>query len=148
MRKLTESSIELRHEDVLKSERRPDYVVIPAVEGKKKISPLYGLFAIELKLADLTINDDDQHVEKLITYNDEVLSSHPSRGFITSVLTNLETMVLVKSTRGDTTAHQTSQPIEFWTDGIKCLKQMLDSPLDTAGYSDDFNFFIHVSQGY
>lgn len=146
---LKNDKFEFRKEKAFKSERRPDFVVIKHSEIGN-INLLYASFVVELQVGKKL---DDEHKGKLVMYNEEVLNSNPCRKFITSVLTNLQDMVLIKSemvTEDQDNIqiyHTISKNIAFWTNGVKFIKQMHDKP-ETAGYQENLNFYIEISKGF
>ena len=141
----------MRNEKIVESGRRPDFIFIYK-SGTHKINLLYASFVVEILIADVS---DKNHLGKLVLYNEEVLNSNPRRPFIISVLTNLNDLVLVKSEPGPDKdgnftgeiIHRISKSMNFWSKGLKYIKQMHDNP-ETVGYDETYNFSIKISRGY
>lgn len=139
----------MRHEVTLDSQRRPDYIFIKISEPDE-INLLYACFMVELMVGKSL---DKKHMGKLMLYNEDVLNANPSREFIISVLTNLNDMLLLKSEvcTNDNAEyeikHTFSKHMNFWKHGVKYIRQLHNLPI-TAGYDDDKNFSIEISDGY
>lgn len=144
----------MRHESNLSSNMRPDFIFIKA-SAPNEINLLYASFVVEIQSNLKTL--DDEHLGKLVLYNEEVLNSNPSRIFVTSVLTNLRDMVVIKSesisqesqtnVEEQRIIHRISKTIKFWSHGVKYIKQMYNSP-ETAGYDENKIFSIQISRWF
>lgn len=147
---LTNTMFQLRHEVTLDSEKKPDYIFIKDT-ASYKTNLIYASFVVELQVK--TINDE--HIGKMLRYNEEVLYCNPARQFVISVLTNLEDIILIKSQPGpnkngqfdDDIIHYVSKYINFWKHGVKYIKQMHSLP-EMVGYDEQKNFSIKVSFGF
>lgn len=139
----------MRHEEMTELERRPDFTFTKK-SAPEKLYLYYAGFVVELMVKKL----DDNHKGKLMVYNQEILNTNPCREYVISVLSNLDDMLLLKSTiklakknEGFVIYHYFSKPINFWTDGYKYIKQLHNSP-KTAGYDEKYNFTIMISREY
>lgn len=147
---LGEGQFRMKHESTVESEMRPDFMFLKK-SGPSAFNPYYASFLVELMVKNL----DDEHIGKVVLYNEEVLTANPRRKFIISVLTNLEDIRLVKSYPGpdkngnfdNEIIHFISKKFNFWEHGVKYLKKLYDSPKE-AGYDEDLNFFINIPDGY
>lgn len=129
--------------------KRPDFYFIT----KNRPSRLYAPFIVELQVGEF----DNNHKGKMATYNSMILETSVRRNFITSILTNLEEMIFVKSSRiaplSDTFKHDFSDEKKFWLDdtsglsGLNYIQQMLDTP-EIVGYDEQLNFTISIKNPY
>lgn len=132
------NSLEIKHEDRTSlAPKRPDFVVLT----KDRPSSMYAQFIIELQIG--TINDE--HRGKIIAYNTMVLEANTDRVFITSILTNLDVIIIIKSERLNMNViqHTLSPEVDFWQKGFKYIQHMLNNPTE-VGYSEQANFTIEI----
>lgn len=114
-------------------------------EFKKHL--VYAWFVIEIMLAKN--NFDRKHTAKTKRSNEEILLANPRREFVISILTNLDTAMLIKSTRSESSSsgekfhHELTMTFSFWDQGLFYIDQMLNNP-NLAGYSDDSNFSVKI----
>lgn len=137
----------MRYEEETDLSRRPDFIFIKK-SGPSKLNLLYASFVVEMQVGQF----DNDHIGKLMKYNEEVLNSNPGRKFITSVLANLDDILLIRSKPGvkddkHVIYHKISKNINFWEHGINFIKQFLDDP-KSAGYDEKNNFSVEISREY
>jgi hypothetical protein len=145
MEKLNLYNFELKHEcrELFKF-KRPDFVFLTK---DNPVQLLYASFVVELQMNKI----NSEHKGKIIKYNTEVLEANPRRKDITSVLTNLDVMHLVKTYRNkdkegkEEIRHLVSNPIMFWTDGLLYIQQMIETP-DQVGFHQKDIFTIDIKR--
>lgn len=74
---------------------RPDFVLNVA---NKPPTPYYCSFYVELLLNN--VETDKDHKARAVQYNEMILEARACRKFIISMITDLNNMLLIKSSRG------------------------------------------------
>ena len=128
------------HEISLHDDLKPNFAFVK--NGERSV--VFVPFVVELQLDK---NIDNAHMGKIFRYNIEILKANPRRQFITSVLTNLDTMYLAQTTRDSKKphylSHKLSSEFKFMDKGLLYIQQMLKYPKQ-VGYDENFLFSIEI----
>ena len=144
----------VHHEHPLHNKLRPDFIF---VEKNMPTNPFYCSFVAELQVD--TINLD--HKGRMFQYHEMFLLDNPCRPFVTSMVTNLNAAVIIKTSRIEGTnllTHFEWREIPFWLDktssepspftGIKLLKHMIKNPKCVGYENPKINFEINGKMFY
>jgi hypothetical protein len=127
--------------------QKPDFVCIEACNSHK---PNYCSCFFELQLPKTTTAKiDDEHKVRAIDYNKKLLNALPLRESVTSGVTNMIDLILIKSIRHCVNnrisfKHEESRPIPFWTHGVSFLYQMLKD-YSSVDYHPNNNVKLDIS---
>ena len=115
-------------------------------------NPFYCSFMVELQATDI----DVEHKGRILQHHNLFLLANPCRKYITSLVTNLKSAVIIKTKReNDSLEHCEWPEIPFWPNktslyGLRLLKNMINEP-ECVGYDgpgihfeiDGKMFFAH-----
>lgn len=139
--------IVLQHEyensRLMQNDLRPDFMFVE--EFKQHL--VYSWFLVKIQKDQYF---DQRHKTNMKKYNETILLANPCRDFVVSILTNLNSAMLVWSKREkqgsqttDSFIHQQTETFKFWNQGLYYIERMLKDP-KIAGYEDNKNFSVEI----
>lgn len=133
VKRLNDSEFSILHKYTFGDNLQPSFVFN---QENMPTNPFYCSFMVELQTKDI----DVEHKGRLLQYHKLFLLANPDRQYISSLLTNLKSAVIIKTKRedDDSIEHFEWPEIPFWPNktslyGLRLLNKMIKDP-ECVGY--------------